>query len=29
MHIIRDCSSPVVTPAYDFTADAEACAEAV
>ena len=24
VHIIRDCSSPVVTPAYDFTPDAEA-----
>jgi nicotinamidase-related amidase len=24
VHIISDCSSPVVTPAYDFTADAEA-----
>jgi nicotinamidase-related amidase len=23
VHIISDCSSPVVTPAYDFTADAE------
>lgn len=24
VHIIRDCSSPVVTPGYDFTPDAEA-----
>jgi nicotinamidase-related amidase len=24
VHIIRDCSSPVVTPTYDFTPDAEA-----
>ena len=24
VHIIRDCSSPVVTPGYDFTDDAEA-----
>jgi nicotinamidase-related amidase len=23
IHIIRDCSSPVVTPSYDFTPDAE------
>jgi nicotinamidase-related amidase len=27
VHIIRDCSSPVVTPAHDFTPEAEAALE--